>query len=90
VSRSIPPSPSNPFARALAKPQVSVPRLRFAAGVALTLLLSGCFTLALFFLGALIVRGVLHHDYRALGAFIAAIALIAVMARRRSAPAKPE
>ena len=82
--RFIPPSPSNPFARALGgKPPVSVPRLRFAAGVALTLLLAGCFTLALFFLGALIVRGVLHRDYRALAAFVASIALIAVMARRR-------
>jgi hypothetical protein len=88
VARSIPPSPSNPFARALAKPQVSVPRLRFAAGVALTLLLSACFTLALFFLGALIVRGVLHRDYRSLAAFLAAIALIAIMARRRSGPAR--
>jgi hypothetical protein len=84
LSRSIPPSPSNPFARALErKPGVSSPRLRFAAGVALTLFLSACFTLSLFFLGALIVRGAMHRDYRALAAFVGAVALITIMARRR-------
>ena len=79
---------SNAFARALAKgkaPSTKLRmRLRFGLGVALTLLLAGSMTVAIFLLGALVVRGVRHGDYWALIAAIAVIAMTVVMARGRA------
>ena len=75
---------SNAFARALARGKTVSPKLRFAAGVALTLLLSGCVTVAVFLLGGLVVRGVRHGDYLALAAAVAVIAMTVVMARGRA------
>ena len=74
---------SNAFARALAKGKPSSTRLRYALGIALTLLLAGCVTVAVFLLGALVVRGVRHGDYLALAAAVAVIAMTVVMARGR-------
>ena len=75
---------SNAFARALARGKTKSTKLRFAAGVILTLLLSGFVTVAVFLLGALLVRGVRHGDYGALAAAVAVIAMTVVMARGRA------
>jgi hypothetical protein len=78
------PSESNAFARAVGKggpPSATGRKLRFAIGIALSLVLAGCLTIALFLLGALVVRGVVRGDYRAAGAAVAVIALTYVMAR---------
>ena len=81
------PSESNPFARAVAnrsKPEVPAKsRMRFVLGVALSLVLSACFTIALFLLGALVVRGVRRGDVIALVAAVAVVAMTVAMARGR-------
>ena len=80
------PSESNPFARAIVdqKPPSRLGRkLRFALGLGLSLLLASCLTVALFLLGALLVRGARCGDVLALCAAVAVIAMTVVMARGR-------
>jgi hypothetical protein len=86
VKAMIEPSESNPFARAVrGTPSASRWKLsaRLLLAIAITLLLAAMVTIALFLIGALIVRGVRHGDYRALGAALAVIAMSTVMARSR-------
>ena len=81
----------NPFSRAVAAkrpPSRLSARARFALGLTLTLVLAACLTLALFLLGALIVRGIRAGDYRAAGAAAAVIAMTVVMARGRRRKSK--
>ena len=83
------PSESNAFAKAVAGKEPvrpSVQRARFALGIALSLVLAACLTLALFLIGGLVVRGVRRGDYLALGAALAVLALTVVMARGRRKP----
>ncbi len=88
------PSEGNPFARAItppSPPSVAGRRARFALGLALSLLLAGALTIALFLIGALVVRGVRRGDLRAAGAAAAVVVMSALMARRRRArgPSRP-
>jgi hypothetical protein len=84
--RAPPPNESNAFARKLrGDGPPSHPRLRFALGLMLSLVLAACFTLALLLFVALVVRGVRHGDYRALGAAIAVAIMTVIMARGRRA-----
>lgn len=75
---------SNAFARALARGKSPSTRLRFMLGITLTLVLAGCVTVAVFLLGALVVRGVRHGDYLAFAAALAVTAMTVVMARGRA------
>ena len=79
-----PPSESNAFARRLrrGKPPANA-KLRFVLGLVLSLVLAACLTIALVLFGGLVVRGVRHGDYRALGAAIAVLAMTVVMAKGR-------
>ena len=56
---------------------------RLALGIALSLLLAGCLTIAIFLLGALVVRGARKGDLFALSAAVAVIAMTVAMARGR-------
>jgi hypothetical protein len=93
VQLVIDPSESNPFARAVGggKPPVDPGkrRLRFALGLVLSLVLAACLTLALFLLGALVVRAARHGDYRAAAAALAVVVLTIIMARGRRRPPPP-
>ena len=82
----IEPSESNAFARAVQGAPSASPmktRARFVLAIVVTLALAAMVTAAFFLLGALVVRGVRHGDYRALGAAVAVIALTVAMARGR-------
>ena len=82
----IEPSESNAFARAVQGPPSASPvkaRARLVLALVVTLALAAMVTTAFFLLGALVVRGIRHGDYRALGAAVAVIAMSAVMARGR-------
>ena len=79
-----PPDESNAFARAVSGGKQGSKKLRFVLGVTLTLLLSGCVTVAVFLLGALVVRGVRRADYAAIAAAVAVIGMTVVMARGRA------
>jgi cytochrome bd-type quinol oxidase subunit 2 len=78
-----PPSESNAFARSLRKGKVANERLRFVLGVTLSLLLASLLTLALALLCMLLVRAVRHHDWWALCAAVAVVAMTVAMARGR-------
>jgi hypothetical protein len=82
----IEPSESNAFARAVrGAPSSSRAKTsaRLAVAIAITLALAAIVTVALFLLGALVIRGLRRGDYRAAGAALAVIAMSVVMARGR-------